>query len=134
MRVATLVKLASVLFLAVTAAACTTAETTPSAAVTTIDPAGARYFKLDWTAAPAGSATRYVDGSILNTYGEAARVQLLAQGLDATGQVVDQRIEYPDAPVPGFGRAYFHIGPLAAADHYQVTVWSAYFFQAPHIR
>jgi hypothetical protein len=118
-----------VLVLAILTAACATAETVPSATVTTLDPAASRYFKLDWTAVPAGGDARVVDGYISSTYGEAARVQLLAQGLDASGQVVDQKIEYPIEPVPGFGRVYFHIGPLAAADHYQVTVWSAYFFQ-----
>jgi hypothetical protein len=133
MRITRLVRLAPVLILAVAAAACATLETIPSATVTTLDPAGSRYFKLDWTAGPAGASARYVDGYIVNTYGEAAQVQLLAQGLDAAGQVVDQRIDYPVAPVPGLGRAYFHIGPLAAADHCQVTVWSAYFIQGRKI-
>ena len=109
--------------------ACATPETTPSASVTTLEPAAARVFKLDWSAHPEAGETRRVDGYIVNTYGEAAQVQLLAQALDASGQVIDQRIEYSLAPVPGFGRAYFNIGHLAAADHYQVTVWSAYFYQ-----
>lgn len=122
------------MLLAVTAAACVTAENAPSATVTTIDPAATRYFKLEWTAEPVGNNARRLDGYIVNTYGVTAQVQLLAQGLDARGQVVDQKIEYPVFPVPGFGRSYFNIGPLAAADHYQVTVWSAYFFQAPKIQ
>jgi len=116
--------------LAITAAACATAEITPSASVTTLDPANARWFSLEWSPTQvAGSEAQHVDGYIMNNNGEAARVQLLAQALDASGQVVDQKIDYPQAPVPGFGRSYFHIGPLAAADQYRVTVWSAYFFQ-----
>ena len=130
MRVSRLPSLAATVLLTITAAACTTAETAPSAAVTTLDPAGSRWFQLQWaTTQMVGSNAQSVEGYILNNNGEAARVQLLAQALDASGQVVDQRINYPEAPVPGFGRSYFHIGPLAAADHYQVTVWSAYFFQ-----
>jgi len=53
----------------------------------------------------------------------------VAQALDASGNVVDQKINYALATVPGFGRSYFNIGRLAAADHYQVTVWNAYFLQ-----
>jgi len=110
MRSLRLLKLAPFILFAVTVAACATPQTTPSAALTTLEPAAGRWFKLDWAA-------------------QAAKVQLLAQALDASGQVIDQKIEYTLAPVPGFGRSYFNIGHLAAADHYQVTVWSAYFYQ-----
>jgi len=43
----------------------------------------------------------------------------LAHGPGCLGQVIDQKIEYTVAAVPGFGRSYFNIGHLAAADHYQ---------------
>jgi hypothetical protein len=128
-----LLRLAVITLLALTTGACMTAETTPSASVTTIDPAATRNFKLEWTASPVGNNARRLDGYIVSTYGVTAQVQLLAQALDTTGQVVDWKIDYPIFPVPGFGRSYFNIGPLAAADHYQVTVWSAYYFQAPKI-
>ena len=133
MRIRHLLSLAPIVLLALTAAACMTAETMPSATVTTIDPAATRNFKLEWTAEPHGINARRLDGYIVSTYGVTAQVQLLAQALDARGQVVDWKIDYPIFPVPGFGRSYFNIGPLAAADHYQVTVWSAYYFQAPKI-
>ncbi len=110
MRSLRLLKLAPFILFAVTVAACATPQTTPSAALTTLEPAAGRWFKLDWAAQPDGTDTRRVDGYILNT-------------------VIDQKIEYTLAPVPGFGRSYFNIGHLAAADHYQVTVWSAYFYQ-----
>src|SRR5439155_13652416 len=87
-------------------AACATPQATPSAAVTTLGHAAGRWFKLDWAAQPDGTDARRVDGYILNTYGQAAQVQLLAQALDASGQVIDQKIEYTLAPVPGFGRSY----------------------------
>jgi hypothetical protein len=123
-----LVNVAWLILLAIVAAACATPETTPSASVTTLEPAAARWFKLEWSTQADGDARR-LDGHILNSYGQAAQVQLLAQALDASGNVVDQKIDYTLFPVPGFGRSYFNIGRLAAADHYQVTVWSAYFLQ-----
>jgi len=129
MRSLRLLNLAPFILFAVTVAGCATPQTTPSAALTTLEPAASRWFKLDWATQPDGTDTRRVDGYILNTYGQAAQVQLLAQALDASGQVIDQKIEYTLATVPGFGRSYFNIGHLAAADHYQVTVWSAYFYQ-----
>jgi hypothetical protein len=129
-RLFRLLRLAPSVALAITAVGCATTQTVPSETVTTLDPAGSRWFQLQWTTTQViGSNAQRLDGYVLNNNGEAARVQLLAQALSAAGQVVDQRIEYPDAPVPGMGRSFFHIGPLAAADHYQVTVWSAYFFQ-----
>ena len=129
-----LLSFAPTIWLAITAAACVTAGSMPSASVTTLDPAGSRWFQLEWTTTQVvGSNAQSVDGWIVNNYGEAARVQLLAQALDASGQLVDQKIDRPVAPVGGYGRSYFQIGPLAAADHYRVTVWSADFFQAPRI-
>jgi hypothetical protein len=123
-----------VILFAITAAACVTAETMPSASVTAIDPAATRWFQLEWTTTPAvGTDTQNVDVWVFNTYGEAARVQLLAQALDASGQLLDQKIAYPVDPVGGYGRSQFRIGPLAAADSYRVSVWNAYFFQAPKI-
>lgn len=117
------------MLLALTTAACMTAETMPSAAVTTVDPASTRYFTLEWTATQAaGSNAQNLECWVVNNYGEAARIELLAQALDASGQVIDQKIEYPIITIGGYGRSYYHIGPLAAADHYRVTVWSAYFF------
>jgi len=117
------------LVLAVAVGACATPETTPSASLTTLEPAASRWFKLEWSTQPDESRARRVDGYIVNTYGQAAQVQLLAQALDVSGNVVDQKINYTLSTVPGFGRSYFNIGRLATADHYQVTVWSAYFLQ-----
>ena len=134
MRITRFTRLGFVILLAATSAACATAETTPSATVTTIDPAGARWFRLEWAAQPLPTDARRLDGYVENTYGTTAQVQLLAQALDAGGHVVDQKIENQIFPVPGLGRSYFNIGPLAAADRYNVTVWSAHFLQAPKIQ
>ena len=104
---------------------CSTAEVTPSAAVTTLMPDAERWFKLSWETAPERDGSVRLRGYLVNTYGEAAgKVQLLAQALDANGNVVAQRIEWVPDVVPGFGRAYFEVPKMPKADAYRVTVWS----------
>jgi hypothetical protein len=104
---------------------CATAETTPSASVTTLMPDTIRNFRLSWQpTADAGEAVR-LRGYVENTYGEAAaRVQLLGQALNANGQLVGQRLEWVPGVVPGFGRVYFEIPRLPKAEAYRVTVWA----------
>src|SRR6267378_2248755 len=128
-RFAQLVNIARVLLLVVAVGACATTETTPSASLTTLEPAASRWFKLEWSARPDESRARRVDGYIVNTYGQAAQVQLLAQALDASGNVVDQKINYALTTVPNFDHSYFNIRHLATTDHYQITIWNAYFLQ-----
>src|SRR5258707_2361233 len=104
---------------------CSTAEVTPSASVTTLMPDAERWFKLSWETAPERDGSVRLRGYLENTYGEAAgKVQLLAQALDASGNVVAQRIEWVPWVVPGFGRAYFEVPKMPKADAYCVTVWS----------
>ena len=49
--------------------------------------------------------------------------------LATVGLLVTAGLVYPQFPVPGFGRSYFNVAHVATADHYQVTVWTAYFIQ-----
>ena len=80
---------------------CSTAEVTPSASVTTLMPDAERWFKLSWETAPERDGSVRLRGYLENTYGEAAgKVQLLAQALDASGNVVAQRIEGGDRVFP----------------------------------
>src|SRR2546428_14004826 len=94
MRSLRLLKLAPFILFAVTVAACATPQTTPSAALTTLEPAATRWFKLDWATQPDRTDTPPLDGYILNTYGPAAQAQLLPQALHASGQVIAQKIQY----------------------------------------
>jgi hypothetical protein len=104
---------------------CSTAEVTPSASVTTLMPDAERWFKLSWETAPERDGSVRLRGYLMNTYGEAAgKVQLLAQALDASGNVVAQHIEWVPGVVPGFGRVYFEVPKMPKADAYRVTVWS----------
>ena len=118
------VRVAAVLLVAGATAGCTTAALTPSGAVTTAVQGWERYFRIEWEPQAKAGAVE-IDGYLYNTYGSpAGNVRLLAQALDASNNVVAQRIEWVPGVVPNFSRSYFRIPKLPAADHYRVTVWS----------
>lgn len=95
----------------------------PSDATTdTLTPGWERRFTLDWSVEAAPHSR--IEGYVVSHYGTAAEpVRVLAQALDASGTVVGQRIAVVPGGVGGFGRAYFEIRELPAADRYRVTVW-----------
>ena len=96
----------------------------PSGSMSTLIPGWERYFRLQWTAEPEGDGSRRVDGYVTSTYGDyAADLRLLVQGRDASDAIVAQRIVPVLTGVGGFGRAYFDVRHMPAADHYQVFVW-----------
>ena len=106
-------------------AGCATPEITPSATVTTLMPGSERFFRINWEVSPERGDTRRLSGYVENTYGEGVdRVQLLGQALDGSGAVVGQRLQWVIGAIPGFGRAYYEIPGLPAAEHYRVTVWA----------
>jgi len=83
-----------------------------------------QHFALEWTAAPEPRGDQQVTGYIYSRHGEhAMKIRLLAQALDPAGTVVGQRIEWLPGGVNGFGRAYFAVAHLPAANSYRVTVW-----------
>jgi hypothetical protein len=107
------------------ASGCATPDTTPSATVTTLMPDSERWFKISWEVRPERGDSRRLSGYVENTYGEAAaQVQLLAQALSSSGDVVGQRIEWIPGAIPGFGRVYYEVPGMPPADHYRVTVWA----------
>jgi hypothetical protein len=109
---------------ALTACGLATRYPIPTGGMTTLIPGWERYFALQWTVEPDRGGSRRLDGYVVNRYGEyAADVRLLVQALDASGTVVDQRIVWGPTGVGGFGRSYFDVRNLPAADHYQVFVW-----------
>jgi hypothetical protein len=96
----------------------------PSGPMTTLVPGWERYFSLQWTAEPSRDGSRQVDGYITSKYGEyAADMRILVQARDASDAIVTQRIVPVTTGVGGFGRAYFDVRHMPAADHYQVFVW-----------
>jgi hypothetical protein len=113
------------IFIATIAAGATTASgLTPSASVTTAIQGWEHWLRLEWTAAARANG-QAIDGYVYNKYGSPIDgVQLLAQGLDGAGKVVDQKIEWVPGMVPGLQRAYFRIPAMRQAERYQVTVWA----------
>jgi hypothetical protein len=96
----------------------------PTGGMTTLIPGWERFFSVQWTATPERDGARRVDGYIVNHYGQfAADLRLLVQARDASDAVVAQRIVPVPPGVGGFGRAYFDVREMPAADHYQVFVW-----------
>ncbi len=107
-------------------ASCTTAALTPSATVTTLMPGAEQWFRLSWEPVPESDGVHVrLRGYLENTYGEAVgRVQLLAQALDTSGNVVDQKIAWVPGAVPAFDRVYYEIPNMLTAHQYRVTVWA----------
>jgi hypothetical protein len=107
------------------------AGVTPSASVTTSVQGWEHWFRLDWEAM-ARPEGRRIDGYIYNNYGTAAaNVQILAQGVDGSGNVVGQKIAWVPGTVPALNRSYFQVTGLPAAPQYRVSVWAFDFVQSP---
>jgi hypothetical protein len=105
---------------------CSPTAMTPSATMTTATPGADQWFRLSWEPLPVNNGTRVrLRGYVENTYGEAVgRVQLLAQALDTSGNVVDQKVAWVPGAVPAFDRVYYEIPSMLAANRYRVTVWA----------
>jgi hypothetical protein len=104
---------------------CAPTQTQPSASLVSLSPSAQQWFRVDWKAAPDRNGERRLHGYIESVLPEAAnRVQLLAQALDASGNVVGQRLEWLPEMIPALGRAYFEVPKMPPAAQYRVTVWS----------
>jgi len=102
----------------------------PSAEVTTAIQGWEHYFRIDWApnAKPTGQE---IDGYVYNNYGTpASNVQILAQTLDKSGNLVDQKIAWVPGIVPALNRAYFRVPGLPTGDRYRVTVWGFDFVES----
>jgi hypothetical protein len=103
----------------------------PSASVDTAIQGWGQWFRLDWQAVPRPDGGE-IGGYIYNDYGAAAaNVQILAQGVDAAGNVVGQKIVWVSGTVPALDRSYFKVSGLPAAPQYRVSVWAFDFVQSP---
>jgi hypothetical protein len=93
---------------------------TPSATVTTAIQGWESRLSLDWEA-----NGQEISGYVNSKYGShIINVQLLAQGLDANGNVVGQKLEWLNGMVPALQRTYFRIGNMPPAARYRVSVWA----------
>jgi hypothetical protein len=104
---------------------CATTETQPSATVTSLAPNAQQSFRVTWKEEPDRDGKRRLSGYVESALGEPAnRFQLLAQALDASGNVIGQRLEWMPALIPALGRTYFEISTMPPAPQYRVTVWA----------
>jgi hypothetical protein len=93
-------------------------------------PAWERYFTVT-SEAFERRGQPHVDGYVVSHYGARAwRVQLLVESLDASGQVVAQRVEWLGGDVPPFSRTYFDVPAPERASAYRVSVFAFDFLQA----
>ena len=126
-----LVRLAPALLVLAALGGCAGAALTPSASVTTAVQGWEHYFRLEWAPQPHPDGT-LIDGYVYNNYGAAmGNVRVLAQALDATNNVVAQRIEWVPGIVPALNRSYFRVPPLPPAHAYRVSVWAFDIIDAP---
>jgi hypothetical protein len=97
---------------------------TPSRSNTTLMAGWEKKFTLEWDVEPDPGGAQRIRGYISSQYGQTASpVRVLAQALDPSGAVIDQRIAWVPSRVVGLGRSYIEIPNLPRADHYRVTVW-----------
>jgi hypothetical protein len=97
-----------------------TGGVTPSATVTTAVQGWESRLRLEWVV-----TGQDISGYVYSTHGShIINVQLLAQGLDANGNLVGQRIAWLQGMVPALQRTYFRIANMPPAATYRVSVWA----------
>jgi hypothetical protein len=80
----------------------------------------ASYFTIDWQ-----KDHGLVRGTVSNPTGWGARrIQLLVEGLDATGQIVNQRVVWLGVDLAPASHASFEVRMVPASDRYQVRVFA----------
>lgn len=89
------------------------------------------YFSVTWERSQ-WRGRPWLSGHIFSHYGmRATRVQLLVDGLDASGRVVSQRVEWLGRSLPGFERTYFAVPIPGPASSYRVRLFAFDFVQGP---
>jgi hypothetical protein len=101
---------------------------TPSVTVTTAIQGWESWLRVEWTP-PTGGV---LDGYVYSVKGTPMiNVSLLAQALDANGNVVGQKLEWVPGAVPALHRTYFRIPNMPIGAQYRVTVWAFEAVESP---
>jgi len=110
------------------------ASEAPAQSLTPHFPWWERYFTVSWEPFDRRGQP-YLSGYVVSSYGETAtRVQLLVDSLDASGQIVAQRVEWlGGSNLPGFSRTYFEVPIRQQAPSYRVRVFAFDFVQSARI-
>jgi hypothetical protein len=96
----------------------------PAANLTPLVAGWEQFFKIDWQAGQRG-AKPVVYGYLKNDWGmPAAKIQLLVEGIDASGAVVGQKVEWL-GPIlnPGI-RTYYEVAVPWQTPTYRVSVFA----------
>ena len=109
----------------------------PAASAQTLTPnfpGWERYFSVSWEPFDRRGQP-YLSGYIVSSYGvTATRVQLLVDSLDASGQIVAQRVEWlGGSNLPGFSTSYFEVPIRQQASRYRVSVFAFEFLQSARV-
>jgi hypothetical protein len=84
------------------------------------------YFRIEQQNGTDRKGRPTVSGYIYNDRGLGyAKVRLLTETLDSTGNPVAQQIDYVDTDVPLFNRGYFEVRPKTPGASYRVSIYSA---------
>jgi hypothetical protein len=85
---------------------------------------GAQYLAVDWQETKKDGRT-LVTGTVRNTSDWGAkRIQLLVEGLDASGQVVNQRVVCLGTDLPSGQHVYFEARAIEGAAGHRVRVFA----------
>ena len=97
-------------------------------------PAWERYFAVSWEPFDRRGQP-YLSGYVVSSYGvTATRVQLLVDGLDSSGKIVAQRVEWlGGSNLPGFSRTYFEVPIRERASAHRVRVFAFAFERSARI-
>ncbi|MGH7325995.1 MAG: FxLYD domain-containing protein [Candidatus Rokuibacteriota bacterium] len=92
-----------------------------------------RFFVVSWEASDRGDRP-HISGYVRNESGHrATRVQLLVEGLDGSGRVVSQQVNWLGTDLPAFTRTYFEVPAPARAPTYRVRVFAFDVLQAARV-
>ncbi|PWU22483.1 MAG: hypothetical protein C5B48_10005 [Candidatus Rokuibacteriota bacterium] len=79
--------------------------------------------RLEWESGQDRSGHPIIAGYVYNDYGRAAiNVRLLAEALDASGQVIDRAVGFVPGHVPGSNRSAFSVPLRKTGVSYRISV------------
>jgi hypothetical protein len=88
-----------------------------------------RYFRVEAERGTTRRGKPILYGWVYNDYGlPATDVRLLAEAVEAGGQVADRKAGYVNGEIPAFSRAYFEMAAPSGGASERVTV-SSFFFR-----
>jgi hypothetical protein len=93
-----------------------------------------RHFTITWETWERGNRP-VVAGYVINDAGfTAMKVQLLVDGLDGTGQIVNQRVTWLGPALTPGTRAYFEVPAVPGTSQYRVSVFAFDWLQSAQLQ